>query len=125
MIGGRAPNIVNEKECGEKACGCADGDVCKKCYWDEVAKENDQKKHKNKKSGDKYLRVIPTNDEGLSDIYDVLDAYEITSQPRGHAIKKALCAGIRGKGSEEQDISEAIDALMRDLDHIRRRKVMG
>ena len=71
-------------------------------------------------SGKKYLRQIPVDDDGLSDVYDVLYAYEVKSQPRGHAIKKLLCAGIRGKGSELQDISEAIDALQRDLKQIKR-----
>jgi hypothetical protein len=73
-------------------------------------------------SGNKYLRKIPTNEIGLSDIYDVLHAYDVKSHPRAHAIKKLLCAGIRGKGSELQDISEAIDALQRDLKQIKREK---
>lgn len=75
-------------------------------------------------SGKKYLRQIPANEDGLSDVYDVLQAYEVKSHPRAHAIKKLLCAGIRGKGNEMQDISEAIDALKRDLDQIQREKLI-
>lgn len=70
-------------------------------------------------SGNKYKRVIPKDCYGSSDVYDVLYAFAVKSQPRGHAIKKLLCAGTRGKGSEIQDISEAIDALQRDLEQIK------
>lgn len=71
-------------------------------------------------SGNKYKRMIPQDATGYSDVYDVLYGFGVTSHPRAHAIKKLLCAGNRGKGNEEQDISEAIDALQRDLDQIKR-----
>lgn len=71
-------------------------------------------------SGNKYKRKIPKDEDGYSDIYDVLYAYGVKSHPRAHAIKKLLCSGVRGKGSEEQDVSEAGDAVKRDLDQIRR-----
>lgn len=71
-------------------------------------------------SGNKYKRIIPKDKNGYSDIYDVLYAYGVKSQPRGHAIKKLMCAGARGKGDELQDINEACDAIKRDLDQINR-----
>ena len=72
-------------------------------------------------TGDKYDRTIQakyeTNgvtEEVVADVYRVLDAFEVKSQPRGHAAKKILCAGLRGKGDEFSDVIEAIDALIED-----------
>lgn len=67
-------------------------------------------------SGNKYLRSIKLTEDGRVDVYAVLEAFEVTSQPIGHAIKKLLCAGVRGKGDRRQDISEARDALTRALE---------
>lgn len=78
-------------------------------------------------SGNKYVRVIHgRNPAGVSinvDVYNVLEAYNVTCQARGHAIKKLLCAGLRGKGDVQQDLQEALDAvcraiqLQKDRDH--------
>ena len=68
-------------------------------------------------TGKKYDRVIEskyTNERVITDVYRVLDAFEVKSDPRGHAIKKGLCAGQREKGDEFNDIVEAIDALLED-----------
>lgn len=50
------------------------------------------------------------------DVYSVLDAFDVTDPGIQHAVKKLLCAGIRGKASRAQDIKEAIDALSRALE---------
>lgn len=47
------------------------------------------------------------------DIYRLLDLFEITDQPIAHAIKKLMVAGARGAKDRDQDISEAIDCLLR------------
>lgn len=73
-------------------------------------------------SGNKYHREIkllpifePTEVPKV-DVYCVLDAFEVTCPARQHAIKKILCAGLRGKGSEKQDLEESIDALRRAIE---------
>lgn len=70
-------------------------------------------------SGSKYLRTIhDCHDAGAYltvDVYSVLQAFNVTNPGLQHAAKKILCAGIRGKGSFHQDITEAIDALQRAL----------
>lgn len=63
-------------------------------------------------SGSKYLRPIQTVD-GCVDVYAVLDAFDVRCPARQHAVKKLLCAGIRGKGDEAQDLLEARDAVDR------------
>lgn len=66
-------------------------------------------------SGQKYLRPIQVTDEGQVDVYAVLDAFAVTCPARQHAIKKLLCSGLRGKGSEIQDLIEARDAVTRAM----------
>ena len=75
-------------------------------------------------TGSKYDRTIEAKYEDaniVTDVYRVLDAFDVKSQPRGHAAKKVLCAGLRGKGDEFSDIVEAIDALMEDAEMTRRK----
>ena len=49
--------------------------------------------------------------ETTIDVYRVLVAFKVTPPELQHAVKKLLCAGIRDKGSEKQDIDEAILSL--------------
>lgn len=67
------------------------------------------------KSGSKYLREISLIDGKYVDVYAVLEAFNVISPPVQHAIKKLLCAGIRGKGDELQDLQEAQDAIARAI----------
>lgn len=60
----------------------------------------------------KYLRQVPQTD---IDVYDVLVAFNVTCPARAHAIKKLLCAGIRGKGGVSQDLKESIQAIERAI----------
>lgn len=80
-------------------------------------------------SGKKFLRLITGWDPVtgktssiLVDVYDVLAAFDDPPAPRSHAIKKLLCAGIRGKGDVVQDLTEARDALDRDIQKTRQLK---
>lgn len=65
-------------------------------------------------AGCKYHRSVKDLDGkviGKIDVYSVLDAFNVINPPLQHAIKKLLCAGIRNKGSFEQDCNEAIEAV--------------
>lgn len=65
-------------------------------------------------SGNKYHRQVkPLEDYKLPhiDIYRVLDAFEVKNPGIQHAVKKLLCAGLRNKGSLEQDLKESQDAI--------------
>lgn len=66
-------------------------------------------------SGRKYFRRIPTNAAGESDIHAICDAWD-TPHGLAHAVKKILCAGMRGGKSREQDLREAIHAIERELE---------
>lgn len=47
------------------------------------------------------------------DIYRVLDLFAVTDPCVQHAVKKLLCAGVRGSKTMSIDIQEAIDTLER------------
>ena len=69
----------------------------------------------------KYLRaiqpsVIDEKGNRLVDVYDVLVAFEVTCPARAHAIKKLLCAGLRGKGSIKRDLVGAAEAVQRAIE---------
>lgn len=69
-------------------------------------------------SGNKYHRTIIALDgtRSVVDVYSVIDAFDVRCPARQHALKKLLCAGIRGKGSCLQDLSESVDAIERGID---------
>lgn len=70
--------------------------------------------------GKKYIREIQSCLSGgkstMVDIYEVLTAFGVTCQRTGHAIKKLLCAGQRGKGDRVADLRGAIAAINRAID---------
>lgn len=71
-------------------------------------------------SGNKYHRRIPSVEDisgfTVGDVYSVLEAFQVTCPARQHAIKKLLCAGIRGKGDSLQDLRETKDAVVRAIE---------
>lgn len=69
--------------------------------------------------GKKYLRTICSAvNEGtvLIDVYAVLEAFNVTCPGRQQAIKKLLCAGLRQKGSQLEDLIGADAALSRAIE---------
>lgn len=69
-------------------------------------------------SGNKYHRRIynlTRSDSVQVDVYSVLEAFDVRCPARQHAIKKLLCAGIRGKGDAVQDLTETRDAIDRAI----------
>lgn len=69
-------------------------------------------------SGSKYLRDIKLTSNKKIDVYAVLIAFNVTCPARQHAIKKLLCAGLRGKNDELNDLKEAKDAITRGIELI-------
>lgn len=58
----------------------------------------------------KYTR----NCKGVQvDVYDVLQAFDVTNPALQHLIKKALCVGIRGHKTKQQDLQDIIDSAIR------------
>lgn len=47
------------------------------------------------------------------DVYDVLQAFDFTNPALQHLIKKALCVGIRGHKTKQQDLQDIIDSAIR------------
>lgn len=76
-------------------------------------------------TGNKYIRTIHSCHDGGKyiqvDVYEVLLAFNITDPGLQHALKKLLCCGIRNKGTEVQDMEEAIDAINRSIEITKRK----
>lgn len=61
----------------------------------------------------KYVRIC----KGLPvDVYDVLQAFTVTNPATQHAIKKLLCAGLRGHKDKMQDLTEALKSIERAIE---------
>lgn len=69
----------------------------------------------NEKEFPHYFKRVPSGVTHV-DVYWVLEAFGVASQPVGHAIKKLLCAGQRGAKGREKDLLEAIASLKRALE---------
>lgn len=79
----------------------------------------------NEHEGKKYLRRVYSvtgvalEDAGEPcvsvDVYEVLEAFGVTCPARAHAIKKLLCCGNRGKGSELADLLGVEAAVARAI----------
>lgn len=52
------------------------------------------------------------------DVYRVLSLFNVTDPCIQHAVKKLLCAGIRGAKGLEKDYGEARDSIVRALEMI-------
>lgn len=61
----------------------------------------------------RYTRTIRSEN---IDVYDILEAYNVTCPARQHAIKKLLMPGQRGAKSVADDLAEASLAIMRAQD---------
>ena len=73
--------------------------------------------------GSKYHRTITQTLRGethrcsiVVDVYDVLQAFGVDCPALQHAVKKLLCAGLRGNKSAEQDIEEAANSCRRAIE---------
>lgn len=61
----------------------------------------------------KYLREC----KGVKiDVYDVIKAFSVTCPALQHLIKKALCTGLRGHKSQEQDLQDILDSARRAVE---------
>ena len=66
------------------------------------------------KAMNKYQREIKK--DVFVDIYDVLQAFAVTNPATQHAIKKLLCAGLRGHKDKMQDLTEALKSIERAIE---------
>ena len=61
----------------------------------------------------KYERPVKNT---TIDVYDVLVAFDVHCPARQHAIKKLLCAGLRGHKDELLDLDEAQISIIRAIE---------
>lgn len=61
----------------------------------------------------KYKRTVPST---TIDIYDVLQAWQVTNPAIQHAIKKLLQPGQRGHKTRAEDLQEALVSIERAME---------
>jgi hypothetical protein len=90
-----------------------------------VQNVNNQRKYRMSQNPNKYLRRIyaggAINKHIMIDVYQVLEAFDVRCPAKQHAIKKLLCAGMRGSKDAVQDLREAGAAIDRAIDMERQR----
>lgn len=67
----------------------------------------------------KYIRKFQSIDSPQKfngDVYTVLKAFDVACPATAHAIKKLLCAGLRGSKTRHDDLSEAVQAIQRAME---------
>lgn len=81
----------------------------------------------------KYMRKIktfeshdingsPTEIDVWVDVYDVIKAFNVTSGPMQHALKKVLCAGERGHKDLLEDLNDIIASVEREIEMVKEGK---
>lgn len=81
----------------------------------------------------KYMRKIktfeshdingsPTEIDVWVDVYDVIKAFNVTSGPMQHALKKVLCAGERGHKDLLEDLNDIIVSVEREIEMVKEGK---
>lgn len=63
----------------------------------------------------KYEREIIglSGETAMVDVYRVLSAFNVQNPMAQHAIKKLLCAGLRGHKDLSEDVDDIIDSLQK------------
>ncbi|AKA60989.1 hypothetical protein AVU33_gp36 [Enterobacteria phage JenP2] len=56
------------------------------------------------------------------DVYDVIKAFNVTSGPMQHALKKVLCAGERGHKDLLEDLNDIIVSVEREIEMVKEGK---
>lgn len=80
-----------------------------------------------KVSINKYQRQIinAVGESIIVDVYDVLDAFNVTDAAVAHAIKKLLAPGQRGTKTVVQDLQESIASVERAIDRQHSKHLRG
>jgi len=55
------------------------------------------------------------------DVYDVLEAFDVTNSAYQHLIKKALCTGIRGHKSAIEDANDIVESALRGREIVKKK----
>ena len=119
---GRRQALINLTKAYMDDTGCGFGTAW--AYAKRSLKDGNQKENGRKHDeidigpGSKYHRTIHGVSEGTAivDVYNVLEAFSVTCPACQHAIKKLLCAGLRGKGNRLQDLTEAAASITRAIE---------
>lgn len=113
--------VDRDKE-GEPELFANEAFVNKDCIQDIKAPRPNKYMRKIKSFESHDINGSPIEIDVWVDVYDVIKAFNVTSGPMQHALKKVLCAGERGHKDLLEDLNDIIASVEREIEMVKEGK---
>lgn len=114
-------NVDQDKE-GEPELFVNEAFVNKDCIQEIKAPRPNKYMRKIKSFESHDINGSPIEIDVWVDVYDVIKAFNVTSGPMQHALKKVLCAGERGHKDLLEDLNDIIASVEREIEMVKEGK---
>nr|DAF78064.1 MAG TPA: hypothetical protein [Caudoviricetes sp.] len=113
---------VDRNKEGEPELFINEAFVNKDCIQDIKAPRPNKYMRKIKSFESHDINGSPIEIDVWVDVYDVIKAFNVTSGPMQHALKKVLCAGERGHKDLLEDLNDIIACVEREIEMVKEGK---
>lgn len=113
---------VDRNKEGEPELFVNEAFVNKDCVQDIKAPRPNKYMRKIKSFESHDINGSPIEIDVWVDVYDVIKAFNVTSGPMQHALKKVLCAGERGHKDLLEDLNDIIASVEREIEMVKEGK---
>lgn len=113
---------VDRNKEGEPELFVNEAFVNKDCIQDIKAPRPNKYMRKIKSFESHDINGSPIEIDVWVDVYDVIKAFNVTSGPMQHALKKVLCAGERGHKDLLEDLNDIIASVEREIEMVKEGK---
>lgn len=113
---------VDRNKEGEPELFVNEAFVNKDCIQDIKAPRPNKYMRKIKSFESHDINGSPIEIDVWVDVYDVIKAFNVTSGPMQHALKKVLCAGERGHKDLLEDLNNIIASVEREIEMVKEGK---
>ena len=113
---------VDRNKEGEPELFVNDAFVNKDCIQEIKAPRPNKYMRKIKSFESHDINGSPIEIDVWVDVYDVIKAFNVTSGPMQHALKKVLCAGERGHKDLLEDLNDIIASVEREIEMVKEGK---
>lgn len=113
---------VDRNKEGEPELFVNEAFVNKDCIQDIKAPRPNKYMRKIKSFESHDINGSPIEIDVWVDVYDVIKAFNVTSGPMQHALKKVLCAGERGHKDLLEDLNDIIVCVEREIEMVKEGK---
>lgn len=110
--------VERNKE-GEPQVSISDALIKEDCVQDIKAPRPNKYMRKIKTFESHDINGSPIEIDVWVDVYDVIKAFNVTSGPLQHALKKVLCAGERGHKDLLEDLNDIIASVEREIEMVK------